>query len=395
MRRPLPLTRLRRAQDSASHLIGGEAVAECRRGRLARFKAVDEVGGLMDEAVLVADLEPRHPPVLHIRMIAVRDVERPPAAYDSLIAMVEILQAVKVVEVPEDRGVFPIDFERIERLVAASVASGFERGERAIREARKEEAGVVDADRLDLAREIVTSFLDEGFCDRCDLVDASVQPHGRIDAVRQKIAGDPAARDACIEPPKRRAALRQIFGDRPVLQELRPVVIDLAEPSLVDEMFGERHRRHAAIVVPHHVRDAGLLDRGDHLRPLRLIAAERLLTHDHFARLGGSDRDLGVRVIGRCNVNQVDVLPRDELSPVGFGGLVVPVFGEGLDLLLIPAADRFEHRLAFQIKELAHLSECIRVGAAHEAIPDDANIKLLLFPSHASPIPLRPTHAQP
>ena len=91
-------------------------------------------------------------------MIAVRDVERPPAAHDSLIAMVEILQTVKVVEVPKDRGVFAIDFERVEGLMTASVASGFERRERAICEARKEEAGVVDADRLDLAREVVSFF---------------------------------------------------------------------------------------------------------------------------------------------------------------------------------------------------------------------------------------------
>ena len=79
---------------------------------------------------------------------------------------------------------------------------------------------------------------------------------------------------------------------------------------------------------------------------LRRVAAERLFAHDHLARLGGRERDLGVRVVGSGDVDQVDVLPRDELAPVGFGGLVVPVFGEGLDLLLVPAADGFEHRLA-------------------------------------------------
>src|SRR5277367_2459623 len=103
----------------------------------------------MNEAVFVANLQPRHPPMLHVWVITVRDVERPPAAHDSLIAMVKVLQTMKVVEVPKDRGVFAIDFERIERLVAASVARRFERRERAISEAREEEAGVVDTDRLD------------------------------------------------------------------------------------------------------------------------------------------------------------------------------------------------------------------------------------------------------
>jgi hypothetical protein len=126
---------------------------------------------------------------------------------------------------------------------------------------------------------------------------------------------------------------------------------------------------------------------GNHLRRLSLIAAERLLAHDHFACLGGSHSDLRVRIVGRGDVNQVDILPRDELSPVGLGGFVVPVFGEGLHLLLVPSTDRFEYRLAFQIKKLAHLSECIRVGAAHESVPNDANVKLLLFPSHATLVP--------
>ena len=62
-------------------------------------------------------------------MITVRDVERPPSAHDSLIAVIEVLQTVKIVEVPEDRGVFAIDLERIEGLVTTSVASGFERRE--------------------------------------------------------------------------------------------------------------------------------------------------------------------------------------------------------------------------------------------------------------------------
>ena len=59
------------------------------------------------------------------------------------------------------RGVFAVDFEGVQRLVAAGVAGGFEVGQRAVREAAEEGAGIVDADLLDLAGEVVLALLDE------------------------------------------------------------------------------------------------------------------------------------------------------------------------------------------------------------------------------------------
>jgi hypothetical protein len=52
---------------------------------------------------------------------------RPPAADDRIVAVVEVAQPVQVVQVPGDRGVLAVDLERVERLVAAGVAGGFER----------------------------------------------------------------------------------------------------------------------------------------------------------------------------------------------------------------------------------------------------------------------------
>ena len=103
---------------------------------------------------------------------------RQPRSWPSSL-VVEVLQAVQVVQVPEDGRVLAVDLERVERLVAARVARGFEGGERAVVEARQEEAGVVDADRLHLAGEIVLAALDEGLGHGRDFVDAAVQPHAR------------------------------------------------------------------------------------------------------------------------------------------------------------------------------------------------------------------------
>ena len=79
-------------------------------------------------------------------MVAIGDVKRAPAADAALVAVIEILQAVQVVQVPGDRGVLAVDFEGVERLVAAGVAGGLETGQRAIGEAGQKEAGIVDAD---------------------------------------------------------------------------------------------------------------------------------------------------------------------------------------------------------------------------------------------------------
>ena len=101
--------------------------------------------------------------------------------------------------------------------------------QRAVREPAQERAGIVDADRLDLAGQGVLPLLDEGLGHRRDFGDRAVQPERRVDAVRQQIAGDAAAGDADVQPPQPLAALRQVLRDRPVLQELRAVVKDAAE----------------------------------------------------------------------------------------------------------------------------------------------------------------------
>src|SRR6185437_9483625 len=92
-----------------------------------------------------------------------------------------------------------------------------------------------------------------------------VEPQGSVDAMRQQIARDPASRDPHVETPQSRSALGEVFGNGPVLKELRAIMIDASEPPLVDELLGEHHRGHAPIIVPDHVRNLGPLDRFRHL----------------------------------------------------------------------------------------------------------------------------------
>ncbi len=161
--------------------------------------------------MFIADLQARNPPMLHIGMIAVGDVQRPPATQLALVAMIEVLKAVEIVEIPHDRGVFAIYLQSIKRLVAARVSRRLEVGERAVAEARQESAGIVDPNLLDLASDGVVALLDESFGHARYAVDAAVEPQSRVDAVSEQITGDAASRHADVEPPQTRTALRKVF----------------------------------------------------------------------------------------------------------------------------------------------------------------------------------------
>src|SRR5688572_4136041 len=83
----LPLTGLGRFQHRVGDVVGRERVAEGRRCRVTAGETCEEIGGLVDEGMLVADLQAGHPPMAHIGMLAVADVDRAPAAQLAFVAM--------------------------------------------------------------------------------------------------------------------------------------------------------------------------------------------------------------------------------------------------------------------------------------------------------------------
>ena len=130
----------RRRRTASPGRRGTSATSACPLAAFSRKSAT-----WWTKRVLVADLQARHPPVLHVRLVAVGDVDRPPAADDGLVAVVEVAEPMQVVQVPGDRGVLAVDLERVQGLVAAGVAGGLEVAQRAVAEAAEERAGVVDA----------------------------------------------------------------------------------------------------------------------------------------------------------------------------------------------------------------------------------------------------------
>src|SRR4051794_33714302 len=62
LRHVFPLAALGRVEHGVADRLRLEGLAEGRARRLAGGEALEEVGDLVDEGVLVADLEARHPP---------------------------------------------------------------------------------------------------------------------------------------------------------------------------------------------------------------------------------------------------------------------------------------------------------------------------------------------
>ena len=60
-------------------------------------------------------------------------------------------------------------------------------------------------------------------------------------------------------------------------------------------------------------------------------------------------------VIGRTDVDQIDVVALDQLAPVGFIRLISPVVGEGFDVLLVSSTACLEHGAILEIEKSCSL----------------------------------------
>ena len=328
-------------------------VLEGRMHFLTRFKSLDEIGDLVHECVLVADLQTGHPPLVHVGMLAavIGHMNRSPSSQLAFVVVIEPLQPMQVVEVPTDRSVLTVDLEGVQRFVTAGVPGRLEQAERTVLEVTEEGTGVIDPDRLHLSRLGVHPFLHERLGHGRHISDRTVQPNGSIDAVSEQVAGHAGTGGVDIQSPQSGSTLGHVLGDGPVLQEVGAIVEDPPQSTFVDQLLGHRDRRNAAIVVPDGVEDTGLFDRIDHRLTLCGVQCQRFLAKNHLARFRGGDRDLGVEVVGCADVDRVNVIALDQFAPIRFDRLVLPLVGEGLNLLGISTTDRLQTRVDASARE--------------------------------------------
>ena len=303
-----------------------------------------------------------------------------PAARGRLVAVIEELQTVEVMQIPADGGVGTIDLQRVQGFVTAGVPGGFKQAERAIGKMTMEDAGVVDGHFLFLAGGGVHALFNKRFGHGGYIIDAAVEPDSCVDTVGQQIASHAAAGCGGVEPPEAFAALREIGTDGPVLQEVGAVMEDLAEFAALDDLLGEGDGGHAAIVVPHSVGYAGLLHGVHHRSAFLGGAGQWFFAQHHLAGFGGGDSYLGVLIVRRADIDGVDVVALDQFAPIGFVALVAPLFSEGLGLVFGATAHGLEHgAMAEIVKEVADAFITVGVGAAHEAVAHQSDIEGFLF----------------
>src|SRR5690606_33775888 len=114
------------------YFLGCTRITECGRTRFTAFQALEKVGHLVDEGMLVTDPQAGNPPFIHVGLVAVGYVNGPPSPYIGFVAVIEKLQAVQIMQVPADRSMLAIYFKRIQCLVSAGISGRLKKSQRPV-----------------------------------------------------------------------------------------------------------------------------------------------------------------------------------------------------------------------------------------------------------------------
>gem|GEM_PF-6433889 len=82
-----------------------------------------------------------------------------------------------------------------------------------------------------------------------------------------------------------------------------------------------------------------------------------------------------MNIIWRGDVDEVDVIARDQFAPIGFDGFVAPFRGEGFGVSCVAGANGFENGLIIEVEEIVDLAKGVGVRPAHEAVTDKSDAK--------------------
>src|SRR5262249_19615717 len=76
-------------------------------------------------------------------------------------------------------------------------------------------------------------------------------------------------------------------------------------------------------------------------------------------------------MIRECDVDEVDVCAIDGGAPVGGGLFPLPARGHGLERGRVAAAEEHAAHAERCVVEMADLGESVRMGLAHEPLPEE------------------------
>lgn len=279
-----------------------------------------------------------------------------------------------------------VEFDAQGVLAAGGVAGGLEGGEGAGGEAAGEQGGVVDGDLpggvlgrprrqspggFGARRQRAAAY--ERLGERGDPGEwLPRQVLGEVDDVGAEVAECAGTGPFPAQPPGQwGSGVRQ-----PVLEVRRPYVPQPAEAPLGDHAAGQCGGRDPPVVEADHREPAAglrLLGGAGHRLGLRDRVGQRFLAQDVFAGGECGQGDVGVAVAGGADVDEVDVLPRDEGPPVGLGARPAVPFGGPADRVGVPSAERGRDGAQREVEDPVGGAPGLGVGGAHEGVAHHAD----------------------
>ncbi len=100
---------------------------------------------------------------------------------------------------------------------------------------------------------------------------------------------------------------------------------------------------------------------------------QRLFAEDMLAGFRGRNGDLGMGVVGRVDVDDIDLGIGNDLPPVGRDMAPAELLGRGGHALFVAAANGVKHRLGGNGKKFVDLAPRVRMGLAHELVADHSD----------------------
>ena len=172
-------------------------------------------------------------------------------------------------------------------------------------------------------------------------------------------------------PRRRRLGIAQ-----PILQVDRAHLADFAELAVAHQRRRGRGRGGAAVIVPDQRRHLLLRRQRRHLARLGGVHRQRLLGQHDLAGVERLDGQRVVAVVGRRDVDDVDVLAREDGVEIGRGLLPAQLLGRFLERAGAAADQHLGHHLVGAVGEVAvHLAVGVGMGAAHEGVPDQGDVE--------------------
>ena len=277
-------------------------------------------------------------------------------------------------------------------LAAGADPARADRADRAIGKAHQELGDVVVLDRAPGRAGIGAGALaraagrdrplaDEGLAHAADLDDVAEQEAGEGQRVRCHVAERARAREPAIVAPGE----REVGIAHHVLIEGAAKHGDLAERAFRMSWRAKRMRRVLQVVEADQRGEAGGLGRLGHRPGLGRGVGERLLAVDRLAGGECGERDLGVHVVRRGDVHDVDARVLDHGAPVRGPAGKAELLGAGLGPLRIDVGDHLElGDRGLGAEHQRHVAIGDGMGLAHPASTDQPNANL----HHRSSLPV-------